>query len=166
MKDKNRKGSILALYPNRHGVAYALFDESKSLIEYGIGYIRPVNNTKTLKRIKHYISYYKPSLVLTRNLNDMHNRKSKRIEKLISLICNEVKVQGLGIHAYTRTQIKEVFEQFGASSKYQISKKIIEWHNELERYEFPPRKRWMVENHNAGVFDAVSLAVVYWYFEE
>jgi len=165
MKGKSKKGSILALYPNRQGIAYALFDESKSLIEYGIGHIRPISNTKTLKRVKQYISYYKPNLVLIRNLNDMPNRKSKRIEKLITLICEEVKLQGLEVHSYTRTQIKMVFEQFEAYSKYQISKKIIEWYAELKAYEFPKRKRWMAENHNTGVFDAVSLAVVHWFLE-
>lgn len=166
MKTKTDKETVLALYPNRYGVAYALFDAPDDLVEYGVGYIQPVNNQKTLNRIKDYISYYKPDIVLTRNINDLNpSRKSKRIEKLISLICDEVKNQGLEVHTYTRTQIKNMFEQFEAYSKYQISKKIIGWYKQLEAYEFPERERWMGENANVGVFDAVSLVLVHWFLE-
>ena len=162
----DKKQSVLALYPNRYGVAYALFGSPTELIEYGIGNIQPVSNRISLKKIKQYIYYYKPDIIITRNLNDLKNRKSKRIAKLIDAICREAREQKLGVHTYTRTEIKSVFEQFKALSKYQISQKIIEWFAELKAYEFPLRKRWMAENYNAGVFDAVSLAVVYWYLEQ
>lgn len=161
---KNQR-TILALYPNRYGIGYALFDSPENLVEYGIGYIQPVSNKKTFKKVKQYIGYYKPDIVLTRNINDQRSRTSKRIEKLIDLICNEAKSQKLEVHSYTRTQIKNVFDQFGASSKYQISQKIIEWYKQLKGYEFPVRKRWMAENHNTGVFDAVSLAMTCYFLE-
>lgn len=38
----------------------------------------------------------------------------------------------------------------------------MEWFSELKIYEFPIRKSFMTEDYNAGVFDAVSLAVVFW----
>lgn len=160
---ENNKQTVLALYPNRHGVAYALFNSPKELIEYGIGNIQPVNNKKAIKKIKQYIDYYNPDVIVIRNINDLKAKKSKRISKLINAICREARAQKLEVHTYTRTQIKEVFKQFGVTTKYQISQKIIEWFNELKAYEFPKRKKWMAENYNAGIFDAVSLAVVYWY---
>jgi len=158
--------TVLALYPNRFGVAYALFGSPTELIEYGIGNVQPVNNKKAMKKIRRYIDYYKPDILITRNLNDFKGRKSKRIAKLIDLICREARTQALEVHSYTRTQIKSVFESFSATTKYQISQKIIEWFSELKAYEFPVRKRWMAENYNAGVFDAISLAVAFWYLEE
>lgn len=167
MKLKTDKETVLALYPNKIGVAYALFDDPNDLVEYGIGYIQPICNTKTLNRIKFYIERYKPDIIITRDVGDIASkRRSRRIEKLISHICDEAKNQGLEVYSYSRTQIKEVFEQFDASSKYQISKKIIGWYKELEVYAFPERKRWMAENPNAGVFDAVSLALVHWFLNK
>lgn len=162
----NKNKTVLALYPNRYGVAYALFNSPTELVEYGIGNIQPVTNKKAIKKIKNYIGYYKPDIIITRNLNDLKNRKSKRIEKLIDSICREARSQNLEIHSYARNQIKEVFTSFKANTKYQISQKIMEWFSELKTYEFPKRKKWMAENYNAGVFDAVSLAVVFWYIGE
>lgn len=163
MDAKNK--TALALYPNRYGVAYALFNSPTELVEYGIGNVQPANNKGTLKKIKHYINHYKPDIIITRNINDLKNKKSKRISKLIHAICREARTQNLEVHSYTRTQIKDVFKSFKSYTKYQISKKIIEWFDELKTYEFPKRKKWMAENYNTGIFDAVSLAVVFWYYE-
>ncbi|MEP0264189.1 hypothetical protein [Dokdonia sp.] len=156
--------TILALYPNRYGIGYAVFDTPNNLVEYGIGYVQPMSNKKTMQRVKQYIAYYKPTIIITRNINDQ-NKKSKRIEKLIDCICKEARLQNFEVHSYTRTQIKDIFLQFGATSKYQISQKIIGWYKQLESYTFPERKRWMTENHNTGVFDAVSLAMTHYYLE-
>ena len=160
MKDKT---TVLALYPNRFGVAYALFDSPTDLIEYGIGSISTLNHNKCTQRIKQYIDYYKPDIIITRNLIDLKRRKSKRIEKLIGAICKEAKTQNMKVYNYTRTQIKSVFETFKATTKYKISQKLIEWFPQLRFYEFPSRDQWMAEHYNAGVFDAASLAVVHWF---
>ena len=159
------KNTVLALYPTRYGVAYALFSSPNLMIEFGIGNVQPINNRKVMKRVKKYIEHFKPSVIITRNLLDLKGRKSKRTQRLIEAICNQAKKQNLEVHSYSRTQIREVFKEFGAESKYEISHKIIEWFEELKGYEFPIRKKWMAENYNAGIFDAVSLAVVYWYNE-
>ena len=42
----------------------------------------------------------------------------------------------------------------------------MEWFSELKAFEYPKRTAWDTEDYNAGVFDAVSLAVVFWYFNE
>lgn len=155
--------TVLSLYPNRVGLGYALFNNPKELIEYGVNYVQPVSNRKTMKRVREYIKHYKPDIVLVRNVNDRNTGSMKRIKKLIDLICNEAKRQNLEIHSYTRTQIKNVFDQFGATTKYEISQKIIEWYEELESQEFPKRNKWMEENPKNGVFDAVSTALTHWY---
>ena len=67
--------TVLTLYPNRFGVAYALFNSPTELIEYGIGNIQPVTNKKGVKKIKNYIEYYKPDIIITRNINDLKNKK-------------------------------------------------------------------------------------------
>jgi len=162
MSEKNQ--TVLALYPNRYGIGYAIFDSPNNLVEYGIGYIRPAINGKALKRVQEYIAYYKPDIILIRN-TEKNSKTSKRTEKLINMICKEARLQNLDIHSLTRTQIKNVFIQFKAKTKYQISEKIIEWFPQLLSYQYPKRKEWMSENHNTGVFDAISLALTYYYLE-
>lgn len=162
---ENSNKTVLALYPNRYGVAYALFHTAQELLEYGISTVQPATNKKVLQKVKKYINHYKPDIIITRNINDLGSRKNKRIQNVIDAICREARAQNLEVFSYTRTQIKEVFLNFEAESKFSISRKIIEWLPELKSYQYPPRKKWMAENYNAGVFDAVSLAMTRYFLE-
>lgn len=157
--------TILVLYPNSLGLGYAIFDSPKKLVDYGIGYIKPLSNSKTLTRVKEYIEYYKPDIILVREVTKQNSKKMRRIEKLTESICRQVRLQGLHVHCYNRSQIQDVFAQFGISTKYQISQKIIEWYPELKRIELAPRKIWQGQNHNTGVFDAIALGLTYFYLE-
>jgi len=157
--------TVLAIYPNRHGISYAVFDTPENLVDYGISFVQPISNKKMMEKIREYLDFFKPDIVLARNVNDLKKRAGKRTKKLIDRICAEAKSKGLEVHSYTRSDIQNVFSQFSASTKYQISKKLIEWYPVLKAYEFPKRGKWMSENHNTGVFDAVSLVMVYWYLQ-
>ena len=148
------------------GVCYSLFDSQK-LIDYGIGYVRPVCSIQSIKKVEQYLEFYKPDVVLLRGMSKRRAKRSKRTKKLIDLICKVANVQGLSVHQYNRSQIKDVFSQFkSGTSKYKISQKLIEWFPQLAALEIPERKRWMAENNNTGVFDAIALGVVYIYENE
>lgn len=164
--NKKTNLTILALYPTAYGVGYALFYTPKTLVDFGLGHIRPVNSKKSLERIQKYLSYYEPDIVLLRGFEKREEKLYKRTQKLIQAISGESENLGLKVHHYTRSEIKEVFAQFGRNSKYQIAQKIIEWYPKTKQYEFPKRKRWMAENHFAGVFDAISLGVVHYYLTQ
>jgi len=148
------------------GVCYAVFDSPKDLIDYGVEYVRPVNSKKSLRKVKKYLDFYKPDIVLLRGISKQRIKHSKRTKKLIDLICKVAKDKGLELHMYNRSQIREVFSQFKAVSKFQVSKKITQWFPELKALELPIRKRWMSENHNAGVFDAIAITLVHFYLNE
>jgi len=158
--------TVLALYPNTRGLGYAVFDSPKDLVDYGMGYIKPVSNTKTITRVKEYIQHYKPDIVLVRAIRQSESRKMKRVENLVAHICNQASAQGLKVYRYNRNQIQEIFSQFGSSTKFHISKKISEWYPELQNIKNPVRKFWETEYHNAGIFDAISLGVTHFYIEE
>ncbi len=164
MKPMENK-TILALYPNRRGITYALCHD-KDLVAYGIKCNYPFSLKKAQQKIKEFIDYYKPDIIITRNISDLKKSQCKKTQRVIDLVCNEAKAQKLEVHSYTRTQIKQVFTNFKCKSKFEISKKLMEWFSELKAYEFPKRKSFMTEDYNTGVFDAVSLAVVHWYFNE
>ena len=163
MKPVNK--TILALFPNRWGIGYAIFNTPKDLVDYGIGYVQHVNNKRSITRVKKYLDYYKPDIVLIRNIPHSSVIKCKRTNKLINTISEIVTQKGLGIHHYSRTQIKDVFQQFDVSSKFEISKKIIEWFPSLEARAIPKRKKWMTENSNMGIFDAISLGITHFYLQ-
>ena len=153
--------TILALYPNTMGICYAVFDSPKNLVDYGIGHVRPVNNVKSLQRVEKYLEFYKPDIILLRGMSIARAKHSKRSQKLIELISQKAKEQNLKVHCYNRSQIKDFFSTYKATSKYQISQKIIGWFPFLEVLELPFRKRWMSEDHKTGVFDAIAIALVH-----
>jgi len=162
---KEANKTVLAIYPTRYGIGYAVFDTPENLVDFGIRYVQPMKNKHVMTRVREYISFFKPDILLCRNVNDLKKRSGKRSKKLIDLICDEAKTQGLEIHTYNRTQIQNVFTQFGAKTKYQISQKIMKWYPILKNYEFTKRKAWETESYNTGVFDAVSLVMVHYYME-
>jgi hypothetical protein len=164
--NKKINKTILCLYPNSFGVCYAVFDSPKDLVDYGVGYVRPVSNSKSFNKVNRYLDYYNPDIVLVRALTNPNSKMNKRNKKLIDLICERAKKKGLRVHQYTRGQVKDVFSLFNVVSKYQISKKIIEWFPVLEGVEYPYRKEWMNENHFVGVFDSISLGIVYYYLND
>ncbi len=165
MNMKKTNQTVLALYPNAMGVCYAVFDSPKDLADYGIGYVRPVSNKKSILKIEKYLDFYNPDILLLREISKERVKYSKRTQRLIERICKVAKNKGLEVHRYNRSQIRDIFSEFGAVSKYQISKKITEWFPELEALELPKRKRWMSENHRTGIFDAIAVALVHFYLK-
>lgn len=163
-KMKNSSSKVLALYPNPRGIGYALFNSPKELVDFGIGYIRPTCNTKAMKRVKKYLEYYMPDIVIVRDVKGSADR-FKRTQKLIANICNESRAQELQVHSYSREQIKEVFSQFNCSTKYEVATTIANWFPELKSFTAPKRKPWEAEHHYTGVFDAISIAIVHYYLE-
>lgn len=166
MMDSNKSQTVLALYPNRFGISYAVFDNPQDLVEVGNGYIRPTCNKKALERAIKYLNYYKPNVIITRALDDLKGgSRSKRIEALLVNICKEAEKQNLEVYCYTRSQIMNVFNQFQARTKYQVMKCILKWYDKLKKYEINKRKNWMPDKPNTGIFDAVSLALTHYYLE-
>jgi len=167
MKTKTKTNqSVLALYPSCYGLGYALFDSPDHLVAFGIGATYPIKSTKTLKRVKEYINYFKPDIIIMRRLAPWRIKVGKRMQEIIYLISNVAEEAGLKTHQYTREEIRGVFVNFGVETKFQITKKLLSWFPRLEKYAHPKRKEWMSEHHYAGVFDAVALGMTHFYTEK
>lgn len=157
--------TILALYPNNRGTGFACVEMPQSLLDHGIIRLYPLSSGRITKRLKKYIEFYRPKVVVMRENLDA-SLKSTRIHELIEEVKQCAKENEIDFHQYSRAQIKEVFEQFGASRKYEIARKIIEWFPELSDKAPRLRKAWQDEDYNMAVFDAISLAVAHEYIGE
>jgi hypothetical protein len=166
MNMNNEQNIILSIYPNTRGFGYVCLESPKNLIDYGIVTIRPICNRRIMKRIKKIVSYFRPVLVLVQDCDKKYSRQGNRIKNLIDNIVAFAKENNIPVVQYSREQIRDVFEQFEAKSKYQIANKIIEWIPELEPRKPKARKLWMSEDYNMGVFDALSLALTHYYMSE
>ena len=91
------------------------------------------------------------------------SRTGNRIKRLIDKISAYAQSENLQISQISRDQIRDVFENFGVSTKFEISQWLITEFNELETRKPRERKLWTSEDRNMAVFDALSLAMT-WYW--
>lgn len=155
---------VLALYPNSRGLGFACVELPKKLMDSGIFNSQPLNNRKILRQVERYLDYYKPHLVVVRDA-DVLSIKGRRIKRLLKEIESLAVQRNLMVHRYSRQQVQYAFQQFGAQTKYEISKQIVEWFPELTKRAPRLRKPWLPEDYSMGIFDCLALIAAHGYHE-
>ena len=141
-------------------------DSPRKLVDFGAVRINPISNKKVLERIKRSVDYFRPSIVILLDPEGKHSRAGNRVRKLIAQIMAYAKEEKLPVVQYSRDQIKDVFEQFGAVTKYDISQVLLKEFKELESKTPKKRELWTSEDRNMVVFDALSLAMTWFYLND
>lgn len=157
---------ILSLYPNARGLGYVCLEMPQKLLDSGVVTVRPICNNRILERITKFVDFFKPTIIIVQDCDSSYSRHSRRVARLVEAITKYADEIKIPVHRYSRQQIRDVFEQFGAKSKYEIAQKIISWFPQLASRAPKIRKAWMDEDYNMGVFDALSLAITHQYLTE
>jgi len=167
-KSMNRKGSkmVLAFYPNQLGFGFSLMENALSLKDYQIVVSRPMSNKYLLKRIKELIAFYEPEIVVLEDIETKRARKSKRVKKLMQSVLNYAVTNKIPFAQYTRAQIREVFLNFKAKSKYEIASTIAQNIPILKNRLGNKRLIYKAEPYAMGIFDSISLAVTHYYLTD
>jgi hypothetical protein len=165
MKTNQFKKAVLAIFPNTTGFGYVVMTGARELTDYGAVRVRPVSNQVSIERIQKIIKFVQPVLVVLQDPDGKAGRTGKRVKNLILEIVKYVQDQGLTVNQYSRDQIRIVFENFGAVTKYEIMKVLLSEFSHLNHIVPPKRKLWMSEDRNMAVFDALSLLTCYYYFQ-
>jgi len=161
---ENENPVILALYPNSIGIGYACIQVPERLIDFGVATVKPISNSKLLKRTERFMDYYKPKIILLKEA--ISSKKTERVDKLIEAISTLSGEKGLHVYRYNRLQIKDVFEIFGAHSKFDMVQKIVKMLPDLKA-RAPEARKWYEKDHyQMAVFNAVSLVVTHTYLTE
>ncbi len=160
-----RRNIVYAIYPNANGFGFVYLDSPRNLLDYGAVRINPISNRKVLERIKRSFDYLRPSIVIIQDPEGTASRVGRRVRRLIDKIIVLASEEKLKVVQYSRDQVRDVFEQFGAITKYEISKVLLTEFKELELRELKKRKTWESESHNMPIFDALSLALSWYYVE-
>ncbi|UPT67947.1 MAG: hypothetical protein M0D57_04605 [Sphingobacteriales bacterium JAD_PAG50586_3] len=163
---KKTQGVTLALYPNTRGVAYALLETPRDLIDCGVLSCRPFSTDKLFRRVTSLLLYYKPEIVLLRDYNTRFSQKSNRIYELINRLSLFALAKNIPVYQYSREKVKEVFEVFGARTKHEIAKTVSEAVPALKPRLPKPKQIWQSEHHSMGIFDAAALGITHAYLTE
>lgn len=154
---------MMAIHPNTAGFGYVILNEMGEVLDYGMVSIRPVCNDKCLDRIHEMVLYYQPNILI---LEDYENsNKSERVRKLIKDIY-EYGEDRIKIFKYSKDQIRNTFDVFGAKNKFEISRKISEAYPQLKSKLPEKRKTWEPENYYQGIFDAMALVLTHHYLND
>ncbi|MBS1594111.1 MAG: hypothetical protein JST90_07285 [Bacteroidetes bacterium] len=155
---------VLALFPNARGMGYACMDViERQIVDYGVFNSRPLRNAIVLRRINSLIEYHNPSILLLRNYQGTSAQNKTRLKNLNIEISGIADKKNTSVYSYSRKQMRDVFEQFGASSKEAVANQLIVWFEELLPLKPRKRKDWMDEDYHMGVFDALALIITHQY---
>jgi Holliday junction resolvasome RuvABC endonuclease subunit len=161
---KNDMTTVLALYPNARGIGYACLENQKKLVDSGVVQVYPISNGKILKRVVKFIAFYKPDLIVVQDCDGENSRYSRRVGRLVDDIVKHSKEIKVPVYRYTREQIRDAFEVFGAKTKDEIAHQITVWFKQLKPLAPTLRKDdGDAEHYNMGIFDALSLAITHNY---
>ncbi len=158
-------GLTMAIFPNAMGFGYAVMKNALSLEAEGMirEKKRPISNPEVLAKIREKIAYYQPDVLVVEKVKD--NCKSKRIASLLQKVIDYAEENHISIHTYSREDIRFVFSNFNAYTKFEIAQKIRENIPTLKYKPIHKRKPYESEHVNMAIFDAISLVITYFYVE-
>lgn len=156
---------VLSLSPYTRGFGYAVFEGPLNPVDWGVKEVRTDKNAISLQKIENLIDFYHPDVLVFEDYYGA-NRRGKRILSLLSLINKLATRKRITTKPYPRLRVRQAFETIGAFTKFEISRAIANEWPELEPYLPPYRKPWMSEDSRMSMFDAISLAVTFFYFEK
>ncbi len=155
---------ILAIDPTTRGFGFAVMEGSDYLIDWGVKEGRDNNkDVHCLNNISELIGRYMPDAIVVEDFNGMGSRRCHRIQNLIKNIIELSQAKNIKTHRYSRSKIREVFALHGAGTKHEIAQAIAGDFTELVPRLPPHRKCYMSEDCRMSIFDAMSLAITYFF---
>jgi len=156
---------ILAIDPTTKGFGFAVMEGPERLIDWGVKGAKRSKKMRCLKLIMGLIDHYKPDVIVVEDYDGKDSRRCRRVQKLIN------RIQKLGLEkrimtrSFSRSAVRKAFSPPGAFTKHQIATAIAQRLPELAPRLPPFRKPWMSEDYRMSIFDAVSFALTFFYFE-
>lgn len=166
MKFHTKEKRILAVDPCTKGFGFAILEGPENLIDWGVKEVNGNDkNARCVERIEDLIAYYQPDIIVVEDFTGKGSRRCVRIQDLIRDIARLAEQKRLRARRFSRSSVRESFSQFGASTKNEIATAIGKHFAELAPRVPPFRKCWMSEDYRMSIFDAVALALTFFYFE-
>ena len=159
-----RHGLVLAIYPNSRGIAFVVFEGERLLVDHGLRGARHKHNShRCLAAIGDLCSEYHPGVIVLQNMDQAGTRRATRIRSLNAEIVALAAALGIPVRSYSRTQVRDAFEQLKEATKEAIADAVAREIPTLRFYFPPPRKPWTSEHARMGVFDAAALALTFFW---
>lgn len=154
---------ILAIDPTAKGFGFAVFEERRGLIDWGVRETRAHRNRQSLARFREFLDRYEPDLVVLEDYRAWDGRRPSGIRQLIKSVERLAVTRGIETRMISPQVRDEAFAEAGASTKHQIAIALVERFPELADLLPAVRKLWMSEDYRMAIFDAVALGVAFFH---
>lgn len=153
---------VLAIYLTYRGFGYVILDEPDVTVDWAHLNVIGHDNTVFANKITQLITNNAIDKVLTFGPNKRPTRIQENIKSLRS-IC---KRQKTALKTFSKSEISNVFEAFGSYTKYERATLISKLLPDLLAKLPPKRRAWDSEDLRMSIFEAASLALVYFYLKK
>jgi hypothetical protein len=149
---------VLALYPTTRGFGFALFDDERRLIDWGLVGIRTGDkNVATMQAMAKTIVRVSPTLIVAEDTRPKGSRRHPRIGRLHAMLLAHAHEHRIPFRRYSRAQ---VFRYFNVLTKWELALTVAHALPQLQPRLPPKRKPWMSEDARQSLFDAAALGLL------
>jgi len=162
MTGPRRRDRVLSIYPHARGFTFTLFEGPMSLIDWGTKEARGRGrNAHSFAAAKRLIELVQPDILALEKCSHPGRRRATQVGRLQRLLQSHAALQAIEVQAFTRKEIHDCFEAFGATTRYERAQMIAsQVQVEAFRNRLPPaRKTWMTEHPWMRLFDAAAVAL-------
>jgi len=154
---------VLAIDPSTRGFGFAVLEGPNRLIDWGVKETKTDKNRRTLKIIAELIDQYEPSVIVLEDYAGKGSRRCLRVAELIDEISKLAVRRKVKVRSISRADLRQSFADSGARTKYEIATAIAKRFPELAPRLPRFRKPWMSEDYRMSIFDAVALALTFFF---
>ena len=158
MTSGKRPKLVLAIYFQTTGFGFVLLEHWSSPVDSGTPELQGRDRaTRCLKHIDALLALHTPDVLVLQDTSKTGTRRAPRIRALNRQTLQLAKRRGVPVRTYSRAQVLDYFEEFGAKTKHRIAEIIAQHVPALSLYVPPPRKPWQSQNPRMGIFEAAAL---------
>lgn len=162
-KSQGRAPTVLGISPNSLGMGYAALDGPTEILETGITRARLFGSLTCIRRLRALLTFYQPDLIAVESSRGKGLVKGSVAARILRAVTEEAKRHSIPIIVYSRDDVRAVFSQYQAHTRYQIGKRITEWLPELTP-KLPRRREWWDKrDEELAIFDAVAIALTHYH---
>ena len=111
MSDRRPKGEfVLCIYPSAKGFGYAVFENSQSLVDWGVkGVHGERKNAQSLRKVRELLAFYRPDVLVTEDYKGAGSRRGSRIRELIDAIGALAAKESVASRSFSRAEVRNCF---------------------------------------------------------
>lgn len=150
---------ILAIVPHSKGLGYAVFEEIKRPIDWGVKRVTGDKNQATLQKVEALIETYRPDAIVLEEIAG--SRRSLRIQELLVAIAERCRALGIEVTTYSRSAVATCLAADVIMTKYEIACRIAVRFPALRPRLPEPRRPWQSEDYRMSIFEACGLCLAW-----